>query len=107
MRDTMRGVGLAFLALAVILVATWALQGNDFFLYRAFATRYAKVQREVFVNTPSYVQGKQQFLTRLHFEWERADAGHREVVCALARHEAATLDPKYLPQDLQTWECTR
>lgn len=96
-----------FLVLVLLLGVIWIVQGNDFFMYKVFAPKYEKARREVFVNTPSYIAGKQQYLARLHFEWLNSDAGHREAICALARSEAATLDPQYLPNDLKTWECAR
>ena len=101
----MRTFGIAVLVLLALLAVTWLIQGNDFFMYKFFAPRYEAARREVFVNTPSYVNGKRQFLARLHHEWENADAGHRESICALARSEAATVDVKLLPSNLQAWGC--
>jgi len=90
-----------------LLAIIWIVQGNDFFMYKVFAPRYEAARREVFINTPSYVNGKRQFLARLHHEWENADAGHRESLCALARSEAATVDMNLMPAELRTWECAR
>lgn len=49
------------------------------------------------METPSYVQGKQQYLTRLHYEWSQAESSQREALCALARHEASTIEFELLP----------
>lgn len=103
----MRMVGIGLLVVLALLGVTWLAQGNDFFLYKVFSPRREAVRREVFENTPSYVNGKRQYLARLHHEWENADAGHREAICALARSEAATVDAALLPADLRAWECAR
>lgn len=102
--NTLTGIAVVIAALLVL----WAFQGNDFFMYKFFAPRYEAARRTVFEETPSYVQGKQQFLTRLHHEWVTSDSqNHRDATCALARHEASTLKPEYLPNNLKAWECVR
>lgn len=103
----MKVVGVVVLSIVVLLAAAWVIQGNDFFMYKFFAPKREAVRREVFVNTPSYVNGKAQFLARLRHEWENSDAGHREAICTLARSEAATVDVKLLPETLRSWRCVQ
>lgn len=92
----------------VLLVAVlWGLSAIGWTHYRFWAPKMQEARREVFVNTPSYVLGKNQFLTRLHYEWETGDPEHRASVCATARNEAATIDPEHLMPELRAWECVR
>ena len=63
MDEGISGKTVALVLLIVVLVGlgiTWLAQGNDFFMYKVFAPRYATVQRQVFEQTPSYVKGMVQ-----------------------------------------------
>ena len=75
--------------------------------YSFWAPKFESARREVFVETTSYVLGKQQFLSRLYRDWQEADPGHRQAICDLARHEAITIDPRHIPSNLQNWECVK
>lgn len=76
--------------------------------YKFWAPQREEARREVYEETPSYVHGKRQYLTRLHMEWQREQSeGARGAICSAARHEASTLDPKHLPETLSNWECVR
>lgn len=43
--------GLVVVGFVGLFGLTWLVQGNDFFLYKTFAPKYADVQREVFEQT--------------------------------------------------------
>lgn len=75
---------------------------------RFWAPKREEARREVFENSTAYVHGKKQRLVNLHMEWSRAETTNgKGAICATARHEASTLDPKYIPDHLTTWECIR
>ncbi|MCA9354504.1 MAG: hypothetical protein KC877_03230 [Candidatus Kaiserbacteria bacterium] len=56
----------------------------------------AVVDRAVFEQTPSYVQGKNTYIARLRLEYETADVGHKEGLRRLIVSEAETIDPSNL-----------
>lgn len=94
--------------IGAILLVVWLLgSAVGLFDLRFWAPKREVARREVFENTPSFVHGKRQYLTRLHAEWMMADSTHRIALCGLARHEASTIDPARLTPTLQAWECTR
>lgn len=103
-----RNLGLAALAIVLLVAILWGLSAIGWTHYRFWAPKYEEARREVFVETPSYVLGKRQFLSRLHHDWKTTDdSSHRAAICASARHEAATIDPEHLTPDLRAWECVR
>lgn len=106
------GLGLkvfGWLVLAMVFLAGLGFIGNALGLgsYAFWAPKQEAVRREVFEETPSYVHGKRQYLSRIYGQWQAADSAHRGVLCATARHEASTLDPNHLPSNLKDWSCVR
>lgn len=92
MKDIIKLAGGTVLGLAVLLGIVWAGQGSDFFMYKVFAPRFEEVRREVFENTPSYVQGKNTYLARLRAEYEVADGIQKEALRRLILSEAETIE---------------
>ena len=82
----------------VILIAVLTLGMNQF-----FAPKFAAVQREVFENTPSYVQGKVSDLVRYKLEYEVADKDHKIALRQVIKTTAAQVDQRYLTDDLRTF----
>ena len=80
---------------------SWAVEGNDFFLYKFFAPKRANVERQVFENTQSYVQGKTEYLSRLRYEYSQAEGNQKAALKQLILSEASTVDNSKLPVDLQ------
>lgn len=71
---------------------------------RYFAPRHADVSREVFESTPSFVQGKAQYIARLRLQYEAADTeASRQSLRTLIKTEAAAVDITLLPQDIQAF----
>ena len=76
--------------------------GGDLAIYRFWAPKYANAQREVFVNTNSYIQGKTDYLSRLRFEYQASkDADQKAALRTLILTEASNVDNSKLPIDLQ------
>jgi hypothetical protein len=90
-----------------MILVVWGASFLGLTHYRFFGPRYESARREIFTETPSYVMGKRQFLSRLYREWEGADESHKSAICETARHEAVTLKPSYIPDHLQKWECVK
>jgi hypothetical protein len=87
-----------FLILALGAIGAWFVKSTDFSLYKFFAPRQAEVQREVFEQTPSYVQGKNTYIARLRAQYETADEGHKESLRQLILSEAETIDDDNLTE---------
>lgn len=77
--------------------------GGDLFIYRFWAPKMENAKREVFENTQSYVQGKAEHLTKLRYDYERADDkdGQKSALRSYILTEASTVDNSKLPPDLQ------
>ncbi len=61
--------------------------------YQFFAPKFQAAEREVYEQTPSYVQGKEQSLSELRLEYQRAKTqGEKNNIKAMVINEAATVD---------------
>lgn len=103
----MKLISQILLGLLALFVTVFILSSLGLFQIEFWSPKYESARREVFEQTPSYVHGKRQYLTRLHSEWQRSDPSHRDAICDLARHEASMLDPQHLTNNLKEWECVR
>lgn len=84
----------------IIMVIGLATYGY-LYLYRDVAPKFAGVERQVFVATPSFVQGTIRHLTQLESDYRRArDEATRETLRDMIRREASTIDRDQLPADL-------
>jgi len=84
--------------------------GGRFFsleMNKFFAPKEENMRREVFKNTQSFVQGKSQMLTKLRYEYSKAE--DKEPVKAMVRHISAGLDTTKLTIELEQFvqECNR
>ena len=95
-------VVLAFLVLALVYGAGFLATGGNLSIYRYWAPKQANAEREVFVNTNSYIQGKTDYLSRLRFEYQSSkDSDQKAALRTLILSEAANVDNSKLPADLQ------
>lgn len=101
----MKIFGIGILVVTAVLGLAWAIQGNDFFMYQMFAPRYESVRRQVFENTRSYNQGMIQELENMQFQYEQADASHKQALASIILHRAAgyNLDDPDVPNDLRVF----
>lgn len=97
----MKYVASGLLIVVVLLGLSWAVEGNDFFLYKFFAPKQENVRREVFENTQSYTQGKIQNIGQECFAYHSTDGAQKAALAAEIRNEAATIDINKLPADEQ------
>lgn len=88
--------------IVVILGLGWIAQGNDFFMYKVFAPKYANVQRETFTHTNSYTQGTIQNLRSEQSRYvTEKDPAAKEALRQVILHEVADFDIDILPLDLR------
>lgn len=98
-----------FFAVLVAMLVMYALgflaTGGDLAIYRFWAPKMENARREVFENTQSYVQGKTEYLSRLRFQYQTAEAGSAQqaAIRSLVVSEASTVDNSKLPVDIQAF----
>lgn len=86
--------------IAALLALTWALTGNDFFLFKVFAPKYEQVRRETFEQSKAYNQGMVQELQSMQFQYESASAEHKAALRSVILHRAADYPADKMPADL-------
>jgi hypothetical protein len=91
-------IGLAILG--ALLGIVWAIQGNSFFLYKAFAPKYEQVRRETFEQSKAYNQGVAQELDNEFFQYQRADSAGRAALAPVILHQVADYPVDKLPAHL-------
>ena len=89
--------------IVAILALTWIAQGNDFFMYKVFSPRQEAVRRQVFEQSKAYNQGMVQELQNMQFQYEQADAKHKDALASIILHRAADFDENKLPADLHAF----
>lgn len=86
-----------------ILGLTWILQGNDFFLTKAFAPKYEAVRRETFEESKAYNQGMIQELQNMQFQYVQAAPDAKDALASIILHRVADYDVNKLPPDLKNF----
>lgn len=94
-------IGYALLVLVVLYGLGFAATGGDLLIYKFWAPKQAAAERQVFEQTPSFVHGKIEYLTRLRFEYQSASGVQKHAIAQLILDEASTVDNLQLPIDLQ------
>lgn len=92
--------------LLALLGLMWAVQGNDFFIYRFFAPRYEETRREVFENTRSFNQGMVQELQNMRFAYvKERDPKAKAALASIILHRASgyNLNNPIVPDDLRSF----
>lgn len=99
-------IGWVFAGALVVVVAlglSWAVMGNNFFLYSYFAPKMENVRRNTFEQSKAFNQGMIQELQNMQFQYEQADASHKQALASLILHRAADYDQDRLPPDLYSF----
>lgn len=100
MKDVMTLIGGVVLSVAALLGVIY----GGIYLYRDAAPRQQAAEREIYEQTPSYVQGKLQLLSKYKREYDaERDPKVRAGIRELALHEAATVDRNRLPPWARQW----
>lgn len=95
-----RAVGAILAVLVIVYGLGFLATGGDLAIYRFWAPKRANAEREVFVQTQGYVQGKIDYLSRLRLDYEGSAGAQRESLRRLILSEAASVDNAKLPADL-------
>lgn len=90
--------------LLCLLLLGFGLQYWDLVNFGFFAPKYAKVQRKVFENTPSYVQGKIQDLSNYKLQYDTTkDQSSKQMIQGVIRSQFANFNTSDCPVELQTF----
>ena len=94
------------IALSIIMIVfavlgiTWAIQGNDFFLYKEFAPKYEQVRRETFEQSKAYNDGMVNELDAMRFEYIKATDTQKTALRSVILHRSASYPCEKMPTDL-------
>jgi hypothetical protein len=87
--------------LALIFGITWAVQGNDFFLYKVFAPKYEAARRQTFEESKAYNEGMAQELAAAELDYAKANAEQKAAIRSVLIQRYAGYDTTRLPPDLR------
>jgi len=95
-------IGIAFAVLLGFFALGWAIQGNDFFMYKFWAPKYENVRRETFEQTKSYRQGMIQEMRQAQKEYNGADTqSKKDAIASFILHSAADFPESEMPSDVK------
>ena len=96
-------IGVTLLAFGLLFALGWAVQGNDFFLYKVFAPKYKQVRRDTFEQSKAYNQGMIQELQNMQFEYVKATPDQQAALRSIILHRASDfdIDQPEVPADLR------
>lgn len=105
----LKAIGIGVAAVLGLLALTWLVQGNDFFLYQAFAPKYEQVRRDTFEQSHAYRQGMVQNLHALQSDYIRATPVQRGGLATIVEQRVGDVsDPETLPADVRAFvACVR
>jgi hypothetical protein len=96
-------LGWVAVAALAIMALTWAFQGNDFFLYKAFAPKYEEVRRQTFEESKAYNQGMIQELQNMQIQYGQANDAQKATLAGVILHRTAdfNMDDPRVPATLR------
>lgn len=81
----------------------WIIQGNEFFMMKAFAPAQEEVRRETFEQSKAYKDGTIQELQNLQLEYLEANTEHRAAIADIILHRSAGFPEQEMPQALRVF----
>ncbi len=99
----MKEISAAVGILVGVFALVWAIQGNDFFMYKVFAPKYEEARREVFENTKSYNDGMKQELENMRFDYEQASPESKAALASIILHRVAGYGEDKLSLEMQNF----
>jgi len=87
----------------IVYIGGFFILGGNFFLYKFWAPRYRNVQRQVFEQSQSYVQGKNTYISRLRLQYENVPEQQKEALRRLILSEAETITRENLTSANRTF----
>lgn len=106
MSNGAKGALALVLGLVLIFALAWIVQGNNFFMYKVFAPAQAKVERQVFEQTPSYVKGMVQDLEKAQADYVmQKDPEAKAALASIILHRASgfNLEDPDVPASLRAF----
>jgi len=92
MKESIKFFVVCIAVVTACMIIAFITTGYDLTIYKFWAPKQEKARREVFENTPSYVQGKIEYISKLRFEYEKADGPQKESLRSLIVSESSTVD---------------
>lgn len=96
-------IGIIVISLLLIFGITWAVQGNNFFMYKMFAPKVEQVRYDVFKNSQSYNDGIAQELQQLQLEYIKGSVEQRAAIGTMVLHKVAGYKMERLDKSLQNF----
>jgi hypothetical protein len=100
MKETIIG---SLAGLVLLFGAVWGIQGNDFFMYKIFASKYEQVRRDTFEQSKAYRQGMVQELQNMQFEYMKATPDQQVAIASVILHRSADVPSEALTPDLNAF----
>jgi hypothetical protein len=100
---TGKAIAWAFAALIGIFLIAWMVQGNDFFIYKVFGSKYEQTRHEIFKTSQSYVDGKVQELQQNMLEYQKGSPEVKAMLKTVIIRESAKVDENFIPSDLRAF----
>lgn len=103
MKAAIGGVFAAAGLFALIFLVGWAVEGNNFFIYKTFAPKYEQVRAKTFEESHAYNEGVAQDLSRAQKEYVQATPEQKRGLRSIILHRYSVYDSERLPPHLQTF----
>jgi len=87
----------------VLCCMAWAIQGNDFFLYKVFAPAQEQVRRETFEQSKAYNQSVAQDISSFQQQYIQATDSQKDALASLIIHRYADYDLSKLQPDQRSF----
>ena len=103
----MSGWKIFLVVLAVIvgcLLLDWAIQGNDWLVYRVFAPKMEAARRQTFEQSKAFIHGTIQDLEQKMYDYKTSkDELQKKALAGLIIQNASEISPDQLPADLRSF----
>ena len=103
MKAILINIAILILSIAVVFGTVFGLRYAGMMMTKYFAPKEQNIQREVFENTQSFVEGKRQALTKYYKEWVKAPDEEKEVIRSLVMNDFASFNVDYLTSEQKRW----
>jgi hypothetical protein len=101
MKAVIASIGTFLVPVAILFGITWAVLGNEFFLYGTFAPKMEAVRAKTFEESHAYNEGVAQDLSHDQQEYIQASPAQKAALRSLILHRYAVYDQDRLPPDLR------
>lgn len=96
----MTKIVLGFLGIIALMFGlAWAVEGNDFFMYKYFAPKQEAVRREVFEQSKAYNDGMSQQLDKERLEYIKLTPDQKAAERSIILHQFSGYDTSHLTFD--------